>query len=119
MNAQEPAYGIMQTGDFEYAKSFRISCACHSSDHDVYAWIEVDRDHEEPVASDVQLTFYVAGTTPIWKKGFGRIQYAWNVLVKGYHQEQHELILNEQAAINLADAITKTVAKLRTAKSSK
>lgn len=119
MITQKPAYGIMQTSDFEHAKAYRICCACHSSDHDVHAWIEVDRDSEDPIASDIQLTFYVTGTTPVWKKGFDRVRYAWNVLIKGHHQEQHELMLTEQAAINLANTITKTVAELQTAKSSK
>lgn len=108
MNAQRPAKGIMLNADHTYSKSYTIACDCHDDDHQVNMWIEIDG---EPEFRDVNMTFYVNTTTPFWdNNGFSRIRAAWNILVHGYRKEQHTLILNRQAALNVANTI-KTVIK--------
>ena len=99
----------MSTGSWKDTRSFRVACDCHSTDHDVNAWIEIDPDHEHRT---VDVEFFVEGTTPFWQKGFSRVRAAWNMLVHGYHREQHCLILRGQAARNFAAAIETSVQEL-------
>ena len=109
MNQQTPAEGIMSLGRWNDAHSFRIECDCSNADHDVVAWIEVSRDRE---CKTVDVEFFVEGTTPFWQEGFSRVRAAWNMLVHGYHREQHCLILRGQAARNFAAAIETSVQEL-------
>ena len=106
---RSPVQGIMIDNEYEDAVSYTIACSCTEPDHQVHMWIEVDGDAE---CNDVNLTFYVNTTTPFWKKGFSRLKAAWDILVKGYREDQHTLILNRASALNVAHTITKTISKL-------
>ena len=109
MKYQTPAQGIMQTGDWKDAKSFHIECECTDSNHAVNMWIEVDGDKD---IQDVQVGFYVDTWTPFWDTKFNRFKAAWNILVKGINRQEHHILLNKQAALNFAGAITETVKQL-------
>ena len=109
MNQQTPAEGIMSTGSWKDTRSFRVACDCHSTDHDVNAWIEVGTDHEHRT---VDIEFFVEGTTPFWTQGFSRIRAAWRMLVYGYHQEEHHLILKGQVARNFVSALDSSIQEL-------
>lgn len=109
MKSQPPALGIMKTGDWENSKAFRIACDCRHSDHDVNAWVELTNDPDD---TSVDISFYVEGTTPFWNTGFSRIRAAWNMLIHGYHQEEHCLILRAQVAKNFITALDKSVKEL-------
>lgn len=109
MKPQKPAMGISQTANYSEAKAFKIECDCHSSDHAVNMWIEVDGDSE---TEDVQVAFYVDTWTPFWVKGFSRFKTAWNILVYGINRQEHHLILAPQAALNLAEVLKTTVTQL-------
>jgi hypothetical protein len=73
-------------------------------------WIEVQRD---PIIPDVELSFYVTTwTREFWKDWPTRLRAVWDILVKGVHKQEHHMLLNKQAALNLADAINSTVKEL-------
>lgn len=109
MKAQTPAKGIMFDADYGNSKTYTISCDCHDSDHQVHMWIELTGDED---AKDVEMTFYVNTTTPFWKLGFNRFRAALDILVHGYREDQHTLILNKQAALNVAGTINQVVKEL-------
>jgi hypothetical protein len=107
---QIPAQGIMLDRDYgDGSKSYTIACDCHDGDHQVHMWIELAGEED---TKDVEMTFYVNTTTPFWKEGFSRVRAAWNILFKGYREDQHTLILNKQAALNVASTINRVVKEL-------
>jgi hypothetical protein len=110
MKAQTPAKGIMIDADYGNSKSYTIACDCQDGDHQVHMWIELADDEDN---KDVELTFYVNTTTPFWKEGFSRVKAAWDILIHGYREDQHTLILNKQAALNVASTINKVVEELQ------
>ena len=109
MEAQKPASGIMFDADYGNSKTYTIACDCHDGDHQVQMWIELNGDKD---TQDIEMTFYVNTTTPFWKEGFSRIKAAWNILIYGYREDQHSLILNKQAALNVASTITTVIEEL-------
>jgi hypothetical protein len=109
MNNQTPAQGIMLDADFGSCQAYTIACDCHDGNHQVHMWIELEGDSDN---KDVNMTFYVNTTTPFWTKGFSRIRAAWEILVRGYREDQHTLILNRRAAVNVANTITTVIAEL-------
>ena len=109
MKAQTPAQGIMLDADFRDAKAYTIACDCHDGDHQVHMWIELNGDDD---TKDVEMIFYVNTTTPFWKPGFSRIKAAWDILIKGYREDHHSLILKKQAALNVAGTINRVVKEL-------
>ena len=106
---QTPARGIMLDSDYGNSKAYTIACDCHDGDHQVHMWIELEGDEH---CRDVNMTFYVNTTTPFWKEGFSRVKAAWDILVKGYREDQHTLILSKQAALNVANTITTVITEL-------
>ena len=109
MKAQKPARGIMFNADYGSSKSYTIACDCQDGDHQVHMWIEINSDKD---TKDVEMTFYVNTTTPFWLPRFSRIRAAWDILTKGYREDQHSLILNKQAALNVASTINQVVKEL-------
>ena len=109
MKAQTPAQGISVDAVLLDAKVFNVECDCGSDDHAVKMWIEVSGDRELPI---VEVTFYVDTWTPRWSSWKDRLHAVYNILFKGLHKQQHDLILNKQSALNFAAAITKTVKEL-------
>lgn len=109
MKTQVPAQGISLDRDFGDAKIFNIECDCTDDRHSVKMWIELNGDSD---TKDVEMIFYVNTTTPFWTEGFSRIKAAWNILFKGYREDHHTLILNKQAALNVASTINTVVKEL-------
>lgn len=116
MNTQIPAHGIMLDSNYGDSKAYTIACDCHDGDHQVHMWIELVGDKD---CQDVNMIFYVNTTTPFWKQGFSRVRAAWDILVHGYREDQHTLLLSKQAALNVADTITQVVKELETHDKSK
>lgn len=116
MTTQIPAQGIMLDSVYDDSKSYTIACDCHDGNHQVHMWIELDSDQDINL---VNMTFYVNTTTPFWKQGFSRVRAAWDILVHGYREDQHTLLLSKQAALNVADTITQVVKELETHDTSK
>lgn len=101
-----PLKGIMKTGDWNDAKSFRIACECHDVSHDINAWIELQTDND---TKEITVGFFVETTTPFWEKAFNRFRAAWHILIKGQHRGEHHLILNREAALNFSNAIVNSI----------
>jgi len=114
---QKPAQGIMLLRDFgdkdKPCKNYHIECECGSSDHSVKMWIEIDPDHE---TQDIQISFYADTWTPWWDKYYNRFKCIWKLLTTGVVRYEHHMILNKQAALNLANTILTDVAKLEEGK---
>jgi hypothetical protein len=109
LTAQIPSLGIMQTADYKSAKSYRIACDCHSSDHDVNCWIEIEGDTE---CQEVEVGFYVDMWTPWWATGFNRFKAIWQLLTTGIVRQEHHIILKKQVALNLAGTIEQSIKDL-------
>ena len=119
--AQIPAVGIMQTGDYGISKYYRIACTCGNRDDDVQMNIERDGD---TVVLHVWTTVYTD-----WRRRFdyrdniiihyvlqrlngilNRLTVAWTALTKGYVEMESWTLLNRQQALNLAATISRAVA---------
>lgn len=110
LKAQTPAQGISLEKDWGDARVFNVECDCSSDDHAVKMWIEVQRDQDIP---DVEVSFYVTTwTREFWKDWPSRLRAVWDILVHGVHKQEHHMLLNRQAALNFATAITNTVKQL-------
>lgn len=111
MKAQKPAQGINLEKDFGTAKIFNIECDCTSDDHAVKMWIEVQHDKDIP---DVEVTFYVTTWTKnFWQDWPARLRAVWDILVKGVHKQEHSLLLDQQSALNFAEAIKTTIKEMK------
>lgn len=109
MKYQKPAVGIMQTADFKKAKSYNIACECNTPDHAANMWIELNGDAE---CKNVELSFFVETWTPYWDSRASRWRAIWQLLTQGYVKTEHHMILNRQAAINLAETINHTIKEI-------
>ena len=101
----------MTTAVYPDCRSFRVACDCHDSDHDVDVWIEVASD---PDVSSVTVTFYRELDTPWWESGFNRFREAWQILVHGRSRFSGTLIMREETAKTLCDAIRSSCDLLNT-----
>jgi hypothetical protein len=72
-------------------------------------WIEIEGDE---YTRDVQVSFYVEPELSVWDSGFKRLRVLWDLLIRGTYKQSHEMILDRQSAINLANTITDVVAEL-------
>ena len=110
MKAQKPAQGISIDANYDNARVFNVECNCSSDDHAVKMWIEVQKDPDIP---DVEVSFYVTTwTNNFWQNWPTRLQAVYDILIKGVHKQEHHMLLNKQAALNLAEAIKSTVREL-------
>ena len=100
MKSETPAQGILKTSEWGDSKWYHIRCECGSDDcsHDV----NVEADD-----CDVLVHIYAKNHTKWWK--MNRWQQIWQILTKGYAEMQTTIVLNEQTAINYADALTSAV----------
>ena len=115
--AQLPAQGILQHGDYGDSKFYRIACRCGNGDDDVQMNIE---------SEDNTITVHVWTTvkTDWWRRRFddhdtfivhyalqrlnaliNRFSVAWTALTKGYIEMESWTILNKQEALNLANTL--------------
>ena len=128
MKAETPATGIMKKADYGDAIQYEIECECGSKDHYHSVWIEAD-------AAEVSVNISAEATTDYWteyvqqssrtKNDFlyhtrwnlayivnetvRRAKLIWSVLTKGYVKYHSNIILNQQQAVNYAEAIKKAV----------
>ena len=106
MNSETPAYGIMKTASYKNAETYQIACDCHSPDHNVDMWIEINKEDDLDL---INVSFYTKATASFWTPKFNRFKLIWEILTTGYYQAEHHLILSEQAARNMADTIISQV----------
>jgi hypothetical protein len=104
MKAQLPAQGILQRMDYGNSKSYQVTCECGDAGHDHNVWVEAD-------ASNVTVTLYTTAKSKWWS--LNRWQKIWTLLTKGYIEYEADLIMNEQQALNYANALTKAMADVK------
>lgn len=100
MKYQQPAEGIVKTGEWTDAKSYRVVCTCGSDSHNHDLFVEADDHH-------VTVTLYTTVTSRFWS--MTRWKQIWKLLTKGYVEYQAELILTEQQAFNYSETLTQAV----------
>lgn len=96
MKSQKPAEGIMKTGDWGTAKSYKVVCDCGQSDHDHNVWVESDE-------TGINVTIYADVKTDFWSKN--RWNQIWHLLIKGYSKYETVISMNEQEALNYAETL--------------
>lgn len=100
---------IMKSGEWKDADAYRIACDCHSRDHDLDVWIELEEDTD---TNDVTLTFYKEMYTPFWSKGFNRVREALRVLFLGYSRHEGSIIMRREVAENFLNAVQSSIDRL-------
>ncbi len=115
--AQTPADGVMVLKQYDDFLLYRTACDCSSPGHDTTVCIERTGDL-------IGVTFGVTVTTAYWKQRvpvnyiswtapfalfangvLNRIALAYDVLVKGYIEQEMDFLLGQQQATNVAHAI--------------
>ena len=104
-----PVKNIMRTGNYGDAHAFRVACDCHSNQHDLDVWIEVNPDTD---CSDITLTFYKDIYVPFWKSGYNRVLEAWRVLFTGHATRQGDFIMDLATARQLCATIERSIQDL-------
>lgn len=101
---------IMQTGDWSDADAYRVACECHSSDHDLDVWIEVESD---PEVREITVTFYKELYTPVWESGFNRFREAFRILFTGSSRMSGTIIMKSDVAQNFLDTVQRSIDRLQ------
>jgi hypothetical protein len=109
MQPQDPARGISLLSDNDSYKHYRLHCDCTDDSHSVDTFIEVESDKE---INTVTVTFFVNTWNPIYKNFLDRLKAAWSILISGRYEQQHDIVLNKQAALNFSSAISNSVHQL-------
>jgi len=109
MKAQTPAEGILKSGDWGTAKSYRIVCECGQPDHEHTVWVEV-----EDVG--ISVTIYADVKSPLWS--VNRWRQIWTLLTRGYLQHETTILMSEQQALNYAETLKTAVQDVKNLKKS-
>lgn len=128
MKAEQPAEGILKTGDWGHSMMYKVVCDCHNPDHDIDLEIEADD-------FGVNITTYVTVKTDYWSepvkvnntiendwlqeaewavKGFvngliRRLKLTWTLWTRGYVRAESTITMQEQTALNYAETIKKSI----------
>jgi hypothetical protein len=102
---QEPAAGISYRGNWGDTKSYRVECECSDPAHAHDIWIEADE-------TEVSVIVYTQVKSKFWE--LNRWKQIWTLLTKGYVEYEAALAMNQQQAINYAEAIRKGVKDVET-----
>lgn len=63
MEYQKPAFGIVQTMDYDDLKSYTVSCTCHNPDDNITFDVEIDTDTNEIIVNT-----YVYSKSEYWHR---------------------------------------------------
>lgn len=128
MKAQIPAEGIMKKGDYGNSIWYEISCDCGQPDH--IHTVEVEADD-----CNISVNIYTKQITDCWSEPFEpeyrgknnflytvtrtfkncvnglirRVSLTWNIWARGYVQYEVTTVMNQQEALNYAEALKKAV----------
>lgn len=109
LKVQQPAEGILTTGDYGDTKLYKVICQCGSDDHDHDVWVEAED-------TGVTVTIYVTLKSQFWS--LNRWKQIWQLLTKGYQRCETNLILNEQSALNYAKTLEMAINDVKALKNS-
>ena len=136
MKAQIPAEGIMKKGDYGDSIWYEISCDCGQPDHDHTVSVEADD-------LDVTVKIYTKQYTDMWSEPFEteyhrkndflyrvsrtlkncvnglirRVSLTWNIWVWGYVEYEVTTVMNQQEALNYAEALKSAIEDVKRFKS--
>ena len=100
MKPQTPAEGIMKTGDWGTAKSYKVVCDCGDPDHEHKVWVEAEE-------TGINVTIYTTIKSPFWS--INRFKQIWQILTKGHLQTETVILMNEQEALNYAETLKSAI----------
>jgi hypothetical protein len=100
MQAQKPAEGILKTNDWGDSKWYHVRCDCGSDDCSHELQVEADE-------VEISVHLYANYHTKWWERK--RWSQIWQILTKGYSKMQTTIVLNEQTALNYAEAIKSAI----------
>lgn len=128
MKAQVPAEGIMKTGDFGDAVSYKISCGCGQPWHEHNVWVEAE---ETGITVQTYVTVKSNWWTEAvekcynidnewlqefdwaWKDMFNgfitRVKLTWTLWTKGYVEYESCITMDPQQALNYAETLKKAI----------
>lgn len=96
MLAQQPARGILQSGDWGSAKSYHIVCGCGQSNHCHDLWIEAED-------TGINVSIHTRVESKWWS--LNRFKQIWTLLTKGYLEQETVLTMDQQTALNYAETL--------------
>lgn len=128
MNAQAPAQGIMQIGEYGDSKFYKVVCGCGQPDHDidfeveacdtgvnVNTYVTAKSDYWTDTAKkryDID-TVWMQEWDWFWKDLFNglvrRVKLTWEIWTTGYVRTESTIAMNEQQALNYADTIKSAI----------
>lgn len=100
MKPQTPAEGILLHRDYGDAKMYELTCDCCTSDHNHQVWIEAED-------IGVTVTTFTTQKTRWW--ALNRWKIIWRLLTRGYVEYEACIIMNQQQALNYAQALCTSV----------
>ena len=100
MTPETPAEGILKTAQWGDSKWYHVRCNCGSDDCSHELNVEADE-------VEVSVHIYANNHTKWWEKN--RLGQIWQILTKGYAKMQTTIVLNEQTALNYANALTSAI----------
>lgn len=137
MNTQEPAEGIMKTGDYNTCKSYEVNCSCGNADDTLSFFVEVDE-------GTISVSTYTTQKTDWWTdyynknavyqfknpvvcyfnyviRGFlnslsHRLKLTYNIWVDGYVTYEQCTIMSKQQALNYANTLLTAINSLNSTK---
>ena len=128
LKAEQPATGIMKTGDYGDALAYKVSCSCGQDWHEHNVWVEAE---ETGITVQTYITVksnwwseHVKKSYDIknpwlqefdwfWKDLFNglvtRVKLTWTLWTKGYVEYESCITMEQQQALNYAETLKKAV----------
>lgn len=108
MKPETPASGILKTAEFGKYRSYHIHCDCGSP----------ECAHEVSVeADDINVTVQFYFTLRSKWYNMSRWKQIWTILTKGYIDLESALVMDEQTALNYAEALKTASADVKEVRS--
>jgi len=104
MKAEKPAEGILKHHDWGDTMTYQVSCQCGDADHNHTVWVEAED-------TGVNVVVYTRSTSRFWTAQWW--QQIWQILSKGYIEEEVGIILSEQQALNYAETLKTAIADVK------
>jgi hypothetical protein len=128
MKPEQPAEGIMKTGEFGDSKFYKVVCTCGQPDHDI--------DFEvEACDTGINVNTYVTAKSDYWTSAVEkrydidnpwlqewdwfwkdlvngivtRVKLTWIIWTKGHVQVETTIAMNKQQALNYAETLKSAV----------
>lgn len=104
MKPENPAKGILKTGEYGDSVLYHIRCECGNEDcaHEV----EVEAD-----SMNVQVHIYHTQHTKWWE--LNRWKQLWQILTKGYSKMETTLVMDEQTSLNYSQALKDAITNVK------